>query len=106
MSEAQQKKWKDNLLLYLESSMVEHGGLFRWNKIGNDSVFLREYEEEGYVQYKRLPFKQIEKMRYHLWPAGPFTHTITEFSEEAWIKSHQLRRERASRLSAGLRRDE
>ena len=93
------RNWKNNLLLYLESSMVEHGGMFRWNKIGDDEKFLTEYKEEGMVKYRRLPFNEIEKMRYNLGPAGPFTHLITEFSEEAWTKATELRRARSARLS-------
>ncbi len=94
------RTWKNNLLLYLESSMVEHGGAFRWNKIGDDEKFLNEYQEEGMVKYSRLPFKEVEKMRHNLGPAGPFTHLITEFSEEAWVKATELRRARAARLSS------
>ena len=100
------RNWKNNLLLYLETCMVDHGGAFRWNKIGDDEKFLNEYQEEGMIRYGRMPFKEIEKMRYNLGPAGPFTHVITEFSEKAWILAHKLRRERASRLSAALRRDQ
>lgn len=100
MTEEQNCNWKNNLLLYLETCMVDHGGLFRWNKIGLDEPFLEEYKEEGLIDYERLPFKEIEKHRYNLGPAGPFTHLITNFTEEAWNKATELRRARATRLSA------
>jgi len=100
VSEEQNRAWKNNLLLYLETCMVDHGGLFRWNKIGDDEKFLDEFKEEGLIGYVRLSFKEIEKMRYSLGPAGPFTHIITKFSEEAWTKATELRRARAARLSA------
>ena len=100
MTEEQNRNWKNNLLLYLETCMVDHGGPFRWNKIGDDKVFLEELQEDGLIDYERLPLKEIEKMRYNLGPAGPFTHLITKFTEEAWIKVTELRRARAARLSA------
>jgi len=99
MTEEQNRNWKNNLLMYLETCMVDHGGSFRWNKIGDDEVFLDEYKEEGLINYERIPFKEIEKHRYNLGPAGPFTHIITKFTDEAWEKAIKLRRERASRLS-------
>jgi len=100
MTEEQNRNWKNNLLLYLETCMVDHGGLFRWNKIGDDEKFLDEFKEEGLIDYSRRPFKEIEKMRYNMGPAGPFTHILTKFTEEAWIKATELRRARAARLSA------
>ena len=100
MSETQNQKWKDNLLMYLETAMVDHGGAFRWNKIGDDEKFLNEYQEEGMIEYSRMPFKEIEKMRYNNGPAGPFTHLITKFTKEAWTMAQALRRDRSHRLSA------
>ena len=102
MSLEQNRKWKNNLLMYLETCMVDHGGKFRWNKIGDDEKFLDELQEEGWIQYRRLPIREIEKNRYHLGPAGPFTHTLTVFTEEAWVKAIALRRARATRLSDKL----
>jgi len=99
MSDAQNQKWKDNLLMYLETCMVDHGGPFRWNKIGDDEVFLNELKEEGMIDYTRMPFKEIEKMRYNMGPAGPFTHLITKFTKEAWTMAQALRRDRSHRLS-------
>ena len=97
-TEKQKKNWKNNLLMYLETCMVDHGGKFRWNKIGDDEVFLDELVEEGLIKYSRLPFSEIETLRYNSGPGGPFTHIITEFTEQAWDEAHRLRRARADRL--------
>ena len=90
--------WRNNLLLYLETCMVDHGGAFRWNKIGDDEIYLEEFNQEGLISFERLPFSLIEKHRYNLGPGGPFTHRLTYFSEKAWVKVTGLRRERAARL--------
>ena len=99
MSEEQNRNWKNNLLMYLETCMVDYGGRFRWNKIGDDEKFLEELKEEGLIGYSRLPLKEIEKHRYDLGSAGPFTHIITMFTEDAWTRATELRRARAARLS-------
>jgi len=105
MTEEQNQNWKNNLIMYLETCMVDHGGMFRWNKIGDDETFLEELVDEGLIAYQRLPVREIEAMRYNLGPAGPFDHVITVFTEEAWVKAIELRRARASRLSKELRNE-
>ena len=90
--------WRNNLLLYLETCMVDHGGAFRWNKIGDDEIYLEEFNQEGLISFERLPSSLIEKHRYNLGPAGPFTHRLTYFSEKAWNLAVELRRARSERL--------
>lgn len=80
------------LLMYLETCVVDHGGLVDCMKMSKDEFTLAtQWNKSRFISFGRIKFSDVERMR------GKYTHWC-EFSEDSWIEAHKQRRARAERM--------
>ena len=84
-----------SLLLYLETCVVDYGGLVHSQRINDeDRAILKKWDNASFVSYSRLTFKSIELLieKHHT--------SMVRLSEDAWRLAHEERRARAARRAA------
>ena len=94
-------KTENNLLLYLETRLVDHRGLVASAHMNAVDLDIAEaWSKSGFVGFGRRLFKDIEASAK---TGTPSTHWVA-FTDEAWVIVHQARRERAERHVHTLKR--
>ena len=82
---------KNSLLVYLETCAVDYSGKVVGARMNAEEIEqARQWHEEDYLQFGRLPFKDIPKQM------AATTHWVV-LSDNAWQDAHRLRRERSDR---------
>lgn len=90
-------KDEKSLLVYFEACLVDQNGRTQGAKMNAaDGYIAREWNEEGFISFQGIPFKEMEELNKKLGASIPYTHRVA-FTDEAWRIAHQLRRERAER---------
>ncbi len=91
-----------NLLVYLETCMVDYGGKVEARRInGDDYALMEAWKKEGLIKFGRLFASEANKEgRSYV-----ATHWVL-FTEKAWELAHQYRRERAARLIPKVNRND
>lgn len=85
-------KDEKSILIYMETRLVDYGGLLdgpKMNKADLDAA--KKFQEEGLLDFGRIPAALLEASK-------PSTHWVT-FNDSAWILAHELRRVRSLRPS-------
>jgi len=85
-------KDEQNLLMYLETCLVDYRGKVtgaRMNSIDFDIA--KGWIKDKLIEFQRIPFREINKES-----PFPVTHTV-KFSSKAWEFAQQFRRERAEK---------
>jgi hypothetical protein len=85
---------EQSLLLFLETCVVDHGGLVNLGHMnGGDYNIAERWAKEGFIQFGRVASATMPPVsRTSAW-----SHWC-QLSEEAWKSVRILRRERAERL--------
>ena len=77
-----------NLLLYLETCAVDHGGLVDTKHMNKEDIDIaKKWNNEGFVKFGRIKFNSIIEK----------THWC-ELSDEAWNVAHTGRKARCVRI--------
>ncbi|MFA5525775.1 MAG: hypothetical protein WC992_03025 [Acholeplasmataceae bacterium] len=89
---------EQSLLLYLESRLVDHGGMLQGGPggamNGEDFDIAERWHASGFIEFDELSEAEVNRRRGH-------THRC-RFSEEAWRMAHRLRRLRAEQETSTL----
>lgn len=73
-----------NLLLFLETCVVDQAGLIRGPNMNADDITIaREWDEVGFIKFSRLKFKQIRDDRTHMVLLSEAAH---------WLAGHERHR--------------
>jgi len=84
-----------SLVLFLETQLVDYGGLVATKHMNaEDMNITKEMEKEGLITFKRLPGDYVFDQERN---SRGVTHRV-EFSEKMWEIAHKERRNRAERL--------
>lgn len=89
-----------NILLYLETCLVDHRGFLqpvRMNSI--DWTIMERWKKDKLIDFGRRAYKNITK--YPAGAGGARTHWV-QFTDKAWTLAYRYRRERAERHTATL----
>lgn len=79
-----------NLLLYLETRAVDHGGLVDIKHMNKEDMDIaKKWNDEGFIGFGRIKFHSITVSSH--W---------TELSEEAWNLAHAERKAKCVRVMA------
>lgn len=84
-----------NLLLYLETCLVDGYGLVDMRKVNADDVRIaRAWDATGFIRWRRVPGRLILDEPEH------YRHksTYVQFTDHAWQTAHAERRSRADRM--------
>lgn len=87
-------KDEKNLLLYFETCLVDNTGHICGARMNKDDFNIAEkWNAEKFISFGRIPFHEIQNK-----PGGfPNTNWV-QFTEDAWVIAHQLRKERSERM--------
>lgn len=81
-----------SLLLYLETRVVDHGGLVDTRHMNSDDDAIADkWVDKGFIQYGRVAFEDIKKSS----ACGYWC----DLSNDAWSLAHEERRARAKRMA-------
>jgi len=89
-----------SLLIFFETCLVDtYGGKVKGAMMNEiDMNIAEKFERLGLIQFERIPFKEMERLRKKLIMSTPYTHTVRFIDEDAWTLVYKWRRERAERL--------
>jgi len=89
-----------SLMLYFETCLVDtYGGKVQGARMNESDMKIAEkFERLGLIQFERIPFREMERLRKKLDMAVPYTHTVRFIDEDAWTLVYKWRRERAERV--------
>ena len=84
---------EENLLLYLETQLVDHGGLVLSDSMNcKDFAMAQRWVAAGLITFGRRPLRDVPTSG-----AGAGRYHRVHFSSDAWTAAHALRRIRAER---------
>jgi len=90
-----------NILLYLETCMVDHRGFIQPKRMNNtDWTIMERWKKEKLIDFGRRAYEDIT--RYPISVGGARTHWV-QFTEKAWTLAHRYRQERAETHIATLK---
>ena len=96
------KRDQKNLLMYLETCMVDYGGKVENRRMNADDFSQVEaWKAEGLIRFGRL-FSGEANNRKRVYLG---THWVL-FTDKAWELAHRFRRERAARLASKVDRND
>lgn len=76
---------EDNLLMYLETVCVDHGGQIDARKVNDAEIkWMEEWDDRHFIVFRRGPL-------------------LVALSDEAWEAAHRARREKAARVAERMK---
>lgn len=94
---------RDNLILYLETCLVDNQGCICPARMNNvDWDIMEELKKEGLIDYGRLPSEYIRNQKQRNFNLR--SHWI-EFNEQTWDIAYKLRKEKAKRTCEKFNND-
>ena len=95
-------KDEESILLYLETCLVDNNGRMEEKRMKEvDFRIMETWKMAGLIDYSRLPFKEIEKLR-KMTSSREYTHWVL-FTDKAWELAHQHRKIKSERMIAKLK---
>lgn len=85
---------EEKTLLYIETCLVDKGGKLESRRM-NDGDFanIDQFEEEGIIEVERIKSEKMRELKSSTWKP---THKVTKFTDEAWEKAHEARKQRGT----------
>ena len=95
-------KDEESILLYLETCLVDNMGRLEGKRMNTiDLAIMEGWRRAGLIDYGRLLFKQIEKLR-KMAGGREYTHWVL-FTDKAWELAHRHRKIKSERMIAKLK---